>query len=308
MKLYYCSQCKYGGWVTFTAHLARLTGWNLYKPGKVNRPPRDFGYDISYQVTKDLSGQCMITAIDRSFYEYLPRFEDGTYIVIHDPTEIRHELLPHLKRLRIITIRKTVHDLLAAQGFPSTFLYHPFSLDTCAPSDCEKRANVCISRIDFDKHIDIILDANKLSPTNAVYMYGSANRRYVFHRLNEEEFNTFYSGPTRKSFSALSTILKDAKFVVDMSVIKKDGGGTQYTFLEAIGHDCALILNREWIIEGGDFVDGVNCLTVSNGEELARILSSDIDVSEIKKNARALLARHSGDPWIALAGELSTHT
>jgi len=306
MKLYYCSQCRFGGWVTFTAHLARITGWTLYKPGKVNRPPRDFGYDTNYQVTKDFTGQCLITAIDRKFYQFLPHFQDGTYIVIHDPTEIRHELLPHLKRLRIITIRKTVHDLLAKQGFESTFLYHPFSLETCAVSDREKKANVCISRIDFDKHIDIILDANKLLPRNPVYLYGNANGRYIHLRLSEDEFYTFYSGPFRKSFSALSSILSDAKFVVDMSIIKKDGGGTQYTFLEAIGHDCALILNREWIIEGDDFVDGVNCLTVSNSEELAKILSSDIDVSEIKKNARALLERHNGDSWIALAGEVAT--
>ena len=44
-------------------------------------------------------------------------------------------------------------------------------------------------------------------------------------------------------------------FVVDMSIIKGDGGGTQYTFLEAIYHDCALILHKEWVEAGDTFKD-----------------------------------------------------
>ena len=43
------------------------------------------------------------------------------------------------------------------------------------------------------------------------------------------------------------SILKDAKYMIDMSIIKGDGGGTQYTFLEAIHHNCILILHNEWI-------------------------------------------------------------
>jgi hypothetical protein len=293
--------------VTFTAHLATLTGWPLYKPGKVNRPPRDYGYDLTYQVTKDFTGQGMITAIDKTYYPYLPSFADGTYIVIHDPTELRHELLAHLKRFRIITIRKTVHDLLEAQGFPSIFLYHPFLWYTSPIVDGEKHAAVSISRIDFDKHTDIILEANK-TLSQPVQIYGQANGRYIYHKLDKAEFDKYYKGAFPKRFDAVFRILKDAKFVVDMSVIKKDGGGTQYTFLEAIANDCALILNRGWIVEGGDFVEGVNCLAVSDGEELVRVLSSDIDVSEIKKNARALLERHTIQKWKELASELPTHT
>ena len=38
-------------------------------------------------------------------------------------------------------------------------------------------------------------------------------------------------------------ILKDAKYMIDMSIIKGDGGGTQYTFLEAFNQDTVLILH-----------------------------------------------------------------
>jgi hypothetical protein len=35
--------------------------------------------------------------------------------------------------------------------------------------------------------------------------------------------------------------------MIDLSQLPMDGGGTQYTFLDAIYHDCAIILNRKWI-------------------------------------------------------------
>lgn len=36
--------------------------------------------------------------------------------------------------------------------------------------------------------------------------------------------------------------------MVDLSFLPTDGGGgTQYTFLDAIYHNCAIILNRRWI-------------------------------------------------------------
>ena len=39
-------------------------------------------------------------------------------------------------------------------------------------------------------------------------------------------------------------LLDNCAFVVDMSIIKGDGGGTQYTFLEAIYHDCYSLILR----------------------------------------------------------------
>ena len=44
-----------------------------------------------------------------------------------------------------------------------------------------------------------------------------------------------------------------------MSIIKGDGGGTQYTFLEAIYHKCALILHHEWVSKGNTFIKDKNC-------------------------------------------------
>ena len=67
-------------------------------------------------------------------------------------------------------------------------------------------------------------------------------------------------------------ILQKTPYVVDMSTIKHDGGGSQYTFLEAIYQDCVLILHREWVNQGTLWKEGVNCLAADTPEELASLL------------------------------------
>jgi hypothetical protein len=56
------------------------------------------------------------------------------------------------------------------------------------------------------------------------------------------QFQQYFSCRFGNSFSTLSEILAEAKFVVDLSVLKHDGGSKQYTFLEAIRNDCGVIL------------------------------------------------------------------
>ena len=75
----------------------------------------------------------------------------------------------------------------------------------------------------------------------------------VFHKLKDLDFHEYWKGKYDKTFPMTykdKDILTDCKFVVDMSIIKDDGGGTQYTFLEAIYNDCILILHNDWITRG----------------------------------------------------------
>ena len=51
-----------------------------------------------------------------------------------------------------------------------------------------------------------------------------------------------------------NNLLNNCEYVIDMSIIKGDGGGTQYTFLEAIYQDSLLILHNEWINKGDLFI------------------------------------------------------
>ena len=83
--------------------------------------------------------------------------------------------------------------------------------------------------------------------------------------------------------------------MIDMSIIKGDGGGTQYTFFEAIHHDCILILHNEWINAGSTFKSGYNCIGVSSSEELAQVIEkglSDKEYQNILMNSKKILQNH----------------
>ena len=85
-----------------------------------------------------------------------------------------------------------------------------------------------------------------------------------------------------------------------MSIIKGDGGGTQYTFLEAIYHDCILILHKDWINQSDLFQDKVNCLAVSNENELVELLMNEIseeDKQILRTNAKKIVDTHSSVIW-----------
>lgn len=296
-NLIYMAKPTYGGWVSFTAHLSNKFGYHLYKIGnKTENKKRTFGYNIQYQNVSisDLIKlpNLLITCIDKKYYEYLPKIKNAT-IVIHDPTELKDPVLECLKRFKILTIRETVNKLLKKEyKLSNKFLYHPFfEFDI---SSGNKNRSISLSRIDFDKHTDIIVEANdKLPLDKRVEIYGALNDLYVYHKLKNTNFKKYYKGKFDKTFIAVNDLLKNCKYVVDMSAIKKDGGGSQYTFLEAIYMNCALVLNKKWT-EGvhTPFKHGYNCFIVSNKDELASILNSKKDTTKICKNARKMLSPH----------------
>jgi hypothetical protein len=302
MHLLYLAKPTYGGWVTFTAHLALKHSLPLLKISKrTESRHRPFGYGVTYQniaIDELPQGPLIISAIDRNFYDLLPHIPDNTYVVIHDPSEVTKKtsplLLEHLKRLRIITIRQSVKDYLQdTYGLPSTFLLHPFFPYPLSDSD-PKMGAVSVSRIDFDKHIDIILEANA-----GVKLYGSANGRYVHFKLDRTAYNAAYCGSFPKTFDSISDILRPARYVVDMSMIHKDGGGTQYSFLEAIYEGCILIIHTKWINgKPTPFKHMHNCIIVDSPRALAAAIACTEDLSHIPENAKEILAPHIAINWL----------
>lgn len=302
-NLVYMAKPIYGGWVSFTAHLSKKFNYPLYKiSNKTEGKSRDYGYDVAYRnlCLEDILNlkNLFITAVDKKYYEFLPKIKKAT-IVIHDPTELKEPVLEAIKRFKVITIRETVQKLLKEKyGINSTFLHHPF-FEFPVPKVAKSNTRaVALSRVDFDKHTDIIIKAN-MKLKNPVEIYGALNDLYVYHKLRDLPFKKYYKGKFPKEFSALIDLLGNTKYVVDMSAINKDGGGSQYSFLEAIYMNCALVLNKKWV-EGvkTPFKHGVNCFVVANEVELEKLLKSNPDTSKIVKNARKMLAPHiSGKGW-----------
>ena len=235
-------------------------------------------------------------------------------LVIHDHRDISDKVALHLGGWRLITIRRTVQNYLEKKySLPSLFLFHPFYPYpiTVISNRSERIGAVSISRISFEKNIDMIIKANKILQESSInqsnYLDVQVECMYICYLGGYNgEFSKYYYGMFDKSFSALSSILAQAKFVVDLTVLKNDGGGTQYTFLEAIHNGCALILHRKWLEndyvnpEYCDFKEGYNCLAVDNEKELAGIIKKDPDTSKIVENARKLMVRHVKSGWSQL--------
>lgn len=322
MNLIYLAKPTFGGWVSFTAHLANLRDSNLFKISKKTETSggqpkyRPYGYGIQYRnislvdfktLITESSKPYLITAIDSNYYKILPDMPPNGHLVIHDPTEVKTkkgELVEYLKPFQIITIRESVSKYLNTIGISNRCLSHPYvsiadSFKLCPLSN--KSGAVAISRIDYDKHTEIILKANNIL-LEPIKIYGCKNDRYVYHHLKDldpmKELmpGSNYKGKFPKDFKILSKILSPAKFMVDMSRIKDDGGGSQYTFLEAIDFGCILILHQDWVSRpDSKFRVGVNCLAVSNEDELAALLNSNISsqlLTDIRANAKELLEVH----------------
>jgi glycosyltransferase involved in cell wall biosynthesis len=320
--LLYLAKPTYGGWVSFTAHLSLKNNIALFKISKrTEKNSRNYGYNVNYNNinldTLDIMIQNgnipIISALDKNFYHILDHIPDNAYIVIHDPTEFNKSskkiVIDNLKRLRVITIRKSVHDLLLNTNISSKFIIHPYvPMINCHSISGNRVGAISISRIDYDKNIDIIVKANSLinTPQQKIEIYGEPNERYIYQKLltwdsfKKDDINSQYRGHFPKTFDTLTNILTNKRFVVDMSSISQDGGGTQYTFLEAIDAGCVLILNSKWTINPNSiWHHNINCIVVSNAEELSEVINSphNYDIDRIYKNSIKILKDAQSVNW-----------
>ena len=310
--LFYLSNYRYGGCTTFTAHLLHLLNIKsvICLTDAFEKDIGDFGYGISYKkrqmtfLDNIKRSKIFIADMYQNFHLLEKLKNKDITIVVHDACEIFKENEHYLKNWKIIVIRKTVKNYLKSKyDIISKFLYHPFYpykkifKEYDDNYSTKEEEGVSISRIEYHKNTDIILKANK-KLKKPIKIYGLTNPKYVSSKLNKLDFNKYYQGIFEKSFSAISNILSKSKFMVDLSQLPNDGGGTQYTFLEAIYNNSAIILNRKWIEnidkKYSDFKEGYNCYAVSNEQELIELLnnSNNIDTAKINQNARKLMHRH----------------
>jgi hypothetical protein len=330
----YLHKFFFGGVTTFTAHLFYTIGiternkdnviLHLTNSNRSENRLRDFGYGLHY---RNISAETLsniqypfFTMIKDDYFPILAKLIDNDHreqtdnavVVIHDPRDLSNRIIKLIKKWKIITIRRSVQDYIQQKyNLNSLFLYHPFYPYSITSSSMHNRKGaVSISRIGFGKNIDIILKANKILESfeiNGINLYGCPTPMYVYLHLNGKNdvlgFKKYYHGKFNKSFSSVSNIISKYKFVVDLSLIKNDGGGTQYTYLEAIHNDCALILHRRWLKDLNnnpkycDFKEGYNCFAIDNENELAELIKTDPDTSKIVKNAKKLMRRHIHIDW-----------
>lgn len=290
INLFYLSHNPYGGWASYTAHLCHALAsvdceFSLFKiTNKTEKTQRNFGYGIKYR-NLSLSdalheeGHNLICALGTRYKEAGNALLDGgSHIVKHDPGEAKFFTTP---KGRTIVIRKTNLSTGA------TFIPHPYYPKHDDRDVITKTTTAgTVARIDSDKKTEIILLANRLLPAEKqIQIRGYAHTTYARFRLNKKcpEWKDAMKNEAQIGFpkDALHNgvkILEPAKFAVDLSVIKNDGGGTQYTFLEAMDAKCVNVLYRDWILRDDEMIPyplvGFNCFAIQDAEELARLLDS----------------------------------
>lgn len=307
--LLYQAAPRFGGWVTFTAHLHKSLSECGYEPvllkvGKsFEQRSRDFGYGISYQnvnreAISSMRFPTIVTAVGHdqsdSIGEWLPK---RSLLVVHDPTEMKGGLVGAIRHSEasVVSIRRKNVQNLSALGVDSTFIPHPYSAVPIEPKVERKMNAISLSRLDWDKNIDIIVGANaQLPPELRVQIYGFENSMYTYNKLTNAfpNWKSEYRGRFGRAWGEAFRLAGQARYVVDMSLIKGDGGGTQYTFLEAWDAGAALVVHRKWLIPNDDLVEGKNTLAAGSPGELKEILTRSVNPSLIE-NGRASLAAHA---------------
>lgn len=319
-NLFLLVDVKYGGFVTYARcllHALHAVGEeaNLFRIGKKFENKPRLLHDVPYQnVTLDFAldqarskkARTLIVCAYTKQYpvETAALLEAGAAIVVHDPTEMTGDMSALLLKHRspVVCIRQINFDEWGKLGFNVHMQLHPYKRTVTTPVKKTKHA-VSISRVDFDKHTYTIAEANTLlSVDKRIDIYGAVNRMFAFHKLDTPW--PLWEREYRGAFAAGkgSDIAADYKFVVDMSLIKGDGGGTLYTCLEAWDAGSVLVLDSRWFTPTGDMQPGVNCVGVEGAAELVKAVTRKPDLKLVEAGFERL-KMHSYERTVAqLAG------
>lgn len=308
VNLYYLSGNNYGGWVSYTLHLiealrAAEADIQLWKIGNRTEDFERVFAKTSYKyrnTTLDDAlarrGKHLIVVLAKNQVEAGEALmkKKRARIIVHDAVEGRfYDDLP-FKRPFLVRANLVEH-------YPDgIFIPQPFhraykNLDNLSAHNRRPLNAVSLSRIDFDKNTDILLEANeKLQKVFKIDIRGFENRLYT-------KFNILprfpYWEQSKRAFSndinSGSHIARESKFMVDLTEIKGDGGGTQYTYMEAMDAGTICVVHTSWLDKKGPMKNiGI---PVSNADELASLLR-DRGLSKFWTNVEAgykLLNKHA---------------
>ena len=324
ISLFYLSKVTFGGFVTYTSHLCkafRLMGHDceVYKVrNTTERKQRDFNdgvlsRNVSIETAEEIiadSDYAIVTATFwRGWKDWISKvIEAGAEVVIHDHTDYGKEFKDFMLSYGVhpIVIRQANYNNLRKDGLDPVFVPHPYV--AVNPKRVERDLHaVSVCRLDYDKRTDIIIRANELLPKKErISIWGTHTRMYMFQKIvgKYKGWNDtrHYTGPMypfeqqkfpkTRGFSV--GLNNRAEFSCDMSAIKNDGGGTQYSFLEAMDGKAVLALNSDWFIGDDDEMNGV-CVDVHNADELAYLLHdcSYGEFHKIVKGYKEVLEDHS---------------
>lgn len=267
----YATKVNIGGWATFTRHLvdslnAEGHEVGLVKLGNHDEPfARPFGpehvyYNVTLEsllldITKNKKNKCIIAALGKHYVEEAEALiAAGAKVVVHDTAESTNRM--DIKDPWCI--RKVL-----AKMHNGTFIRHPYVRRATGLEPKRSKKILATSRVDFDKNTAMILDANRLGAK--IDIVGFENRLYTKFKIMPDypEWEQSPGTHPRTGYETFGRI-SSALAAVDLTDIKEDGGGTQYTFLEAWDAGAIPVIGTWWLRKGDDMQDTVNCFAVKD--------------------------------------------
>ena len=301
INLMYMTKVGIGGWATFTRHLhdvlvAHGQEVQIWKIGnRTEHFQRPFGPSHTYRniseadaQTLNTTGLTIIACLGKHYVELAAAMQRGcgARMVVHDTAESTNRMA--LERPWVI--RRALVPL-----FPgAVFMRHPYVRHE--PIKCAKRSGaLATSRVDFDKNTAMILDAIRLGAP--IEIIGFENRLYTKFKIvpkypEWQQSTGLHPRTGAGSYAALC----GAQFMVDLTDIKGDGGGTQYTFLEAWDAGAIPIIGSWWMRPKDDMQPGINCLFASDAENLVSIFKRKYStglLADMRANGEHQLRKHS---------------
>jgi len=269
--------CQYGGWPTYKRHmlhaLEATKGIDVHSLS-VDKPAGASKW-VDVLESADQLDEYDVVHLDNAVCEKTPdpiletlrslSREHRLVVTIHDPTEIRKKKtrrwLSLISRTALfVFIRDSVARADCSQFLQHRqVVLHPYKRES--DGILSGKRVVATSRVDFDKNTKLILDAD----CGVEIHTGYVNHIYDYEELGGIRKMDCYKG----SFKTPADVYPGACALVDMSTIHMDGGGTQYTFLEAMDYGLTLICNAGWATGSKDELKpGDHYIAVSTAKEL----------------------------------------
>lgn len=315
VNLIYLSPWRVGGSTTYTIHLyeaLKMNGINveIFSIGNrtegFTRPLGKYGIEYTNLSKKDLIGavrRCpsLLTAPApaKNLPDNLMRdlMKAGMRVTVHDPNEF--EVYDHLKLVKNpIIIRNTMKKYYK----DAVFIPHPYVRRYENSDGLNSGSPVSISRISSVKNSKMIFATNEELKSRHIVMYGAENRLYTYGA--EKKYPDFRKYIRRLPLERYASVdvCRKARLAIDLTVFKNDGGGSQYSFMEAMDAGAVNILHRDWTSVSGEMVENENCLSIGSSDELSLYIRQayaksgsnlSLRLNNIKNAGYKTLSKHS---------------
>lgn len=223
----------------------------------------------------------------------------GMRITIHDPNEF--EIYDHLGNKKLIRQPFCIRPSMKQQFFKdAVYIPHPYKRFYQNEQPTGELSAVSVARVTFVKRTHIILEANRaLAPPKRVVLRGWENRLYTRHVLCKK-FPEFKQGTTGFPMGpdAAAKECHRAHFAVDLTYFPNDGGGSQYSFMEAWDAGSVNIVHRDWLRYKGEMKDDWNCHGIEDAKELAAYLDRCTKRERLRVQANGWKSLKAHDPKV----------